>query len=110
MNGQKHTKLPWKCIGSCDCITEDGVDKGPFVQIVDAQGKTIFIEVAPDEDDKYPPREQVVEIAVFIVRACNNHAKLLEACKELYEATRIRQNVGAARIKARDAIAAAEKE
>lgn len=79
----KHTELPWILIN---------------------EKYNVYIEVKNNDYPKYPelkekllltgvsltcgnhPRQKEAEAnAEFIVKACNNHAKLVEACKEAIE-------------------------
>ena len=66
-----HTELPWK------------VEKFKGVLEI-AKGIESICEVAPYYPDlgTKQAKQKGAANAAFIVRACNNHYKLLEACKE----------------------------
>jgi uncharacterized OB-fold protein len=103
---RKHTPLPWGYDG-------DGFDS-VVAQLCDTDGYTIF---PVDEDgtacghiaemSEVEGDEEAKANAAFIVHACNNHYKLLEALQTLADATAGHARHFAEHIAARAAIAKA---
>ena len=100
MSKHKHTPGPWRMVGkpdsldSCDhwlCENADAWISGPNGEAVlvpwDMESLHAFISRILDADGEIVGdlRQASKPIADFLVRACNSHAKLLEACKALLD-------------------------
>ena len=69
------SQLPWKVE-----IFGDRLDK--HIRILDANDSVICILPPRQMSNGYPPQE-LREKSAFIVRACNNHERLVEALKSI---------------------------
>lgn len=80
-----HSELPWKVeepFASKICIVvpwSDKVKPGNTALFGDYRGGCIC---ELEFNSGVPTKEQATANASFIVRACNNHERLVEACKE----------------------------
>ena len=74
---QKHTPLPW--------IMEDECSYGWDIHAVD-EDHTWVGDAKNNHDNQlgFPPGKEGLANARLIIRACNSHYKLLEACKEIF--------------------------
>jgi len=70
----KHTELPWK-------IEYDNADERGGGQWYNIGPTTVWFPYGAPQEEK----DRAVANAAFIVRACNSHYELLEACKKVLE-------------------------
>jgi len=95
-----HTKLPWK--RESRLISGDGTSIGCVWYPCREEDEDLYKETSDD-------RAEAEANAEFIVKACNNHYKLLEACKAFALVEPLRETEGAIDL-AKEAIAAVEEQ